>query len=120
MSILFKSLGFLFTLLFALGAIVQYNDPDSLLWIIIYGIAALISLLFALGKISFIVSSVAGFIAFIGFSLSYPEKFEGFEIGAGNIKNIEEGREAFGLLIIAAVVWMYAIRGWYIQKKLKI
>ena len=50
MNVLFKTLGFVFAILFAIGAVLQYNDPDSLHWIIVYGIAALVSLLFALKK----------------------------------------------------------------------
>ena len=49
-------------------------------------------------------------------SCIYPEKFEGFEIGAGDIKNIEEGREAYGLLIIAIVMLLLALRGWKVKK----
>ena len=48
MNLLFKTLGYLFTLLFITGAILQYNDPDALVWVIIYAIAALVSLGFAL------------------------------------------------------------------------
>ncbi|MDP5061169.1 MAG: transmembrane 220 family protein, partial [Maribacter sp.] len=55
MSLLFKILGYVFAVLFTVGAVLQYNDPDSLNWIIIYGVAALISLLFALNKIGHIV-----------------------------------------------------------------
>ena len=48
-----------------------------------------------------------------------PEKFEGFEIGVGDIKNVEEGREAFGLLIIAMVLLIFAGRT-YLARKSKV
>jgi hypothetical protein len=54
---------------------------------------------------------ISGITALIGFFYTYPEKFEGFEIGQGDIKNIEEGREAYGLLIISIVMLTLAIRG---------
>jgi len=116
MKILFKSLGFLFAALFIISSVLQYNDPDPYVWMVIWGIAGLISLGFALNKIPYQIPLVAGVLAFIGFFYSYPEKFEGFEIGAGDIKNVEEGREAFGLLIIGIVVLTFAVRLWYARK----
>jgi len=44
----------------------------------------------------------------IGCFFVFPETYEGFEIGSGDIKNIEEGREAFGLMIIALVMLFFA------------
>lgn len=116
MKILFKVLGFLFTVLFLISSVLQYNDPDPFIWIIIWGVAGLISLGFALNEMPFQIPLVAGILAFIGFFYVYPEKFEGFEIGAGDIKNVEEGREAFGLLIIAIVLLTFAWRTWYARK----
>jgi hypothetical protein len=46
----------------------------------------------------------------------WPEKFEGFNIGEGDIVNIEKGREAFGLLIIAVVLLVYALRIRYMRR----
>lgn len=97
----------------------QYNDPDAFIWIVIWGFAALFSLAFALNKISFAPLFFSGVMALGGFFYCYPEKFEGFEIGAGDIKNVEEGREAFGLFIIAIVLLTFAIRT-YLTRKSKI
>ncbi|GAB3811307.1 hypothetical protein GCM10028895_01340 [Pontibacter rugosus] len=36
-----------------------------------------------------------------GAILAWPERFEGIYIGGGDIKNIEEAREALGLLLCA-------------------
>ena len=115
-STIYKVLGYLFTVLFALGAIVQYNDPDSLLWIIIYGVAAILSLLFALNKLKMIVPLVVGIVCFIGFIYLYPSDFQGFDLNDGDIETVELGREAFGLLIISLVLLLYAFR----LKKLKV
>ncbi len=119
MKSIFKILGFLFAILFLVAAILQYNDPDSLIWIIIWGFAALFSLAFALQKISFMPLFFSGVMALGGFFYCYPEKFEGFEIGGGAIKNVEEGREAFGLLIIAVVLLAFAWKT-YSARKLKV
>lgn len=119
MKLLFKILGFLFAVLFLISAILQYNDPDAFIWIVIWGFAALFSLAFALNRISFAPLFFSGVMALGGFFYCYPEKFEGFEIGAGDIKNVEEGREAFGLFIIAIVLLTFAIRI-YLTRKSKI
>lgn len=110
MNILFKSIGFLFALLFGLGAAVQYNDPDSLAWIVIYLAAALVSLLFALDKLNILIPLIGGIVCFIGFVYLYPTDFQGFDLEDGDIKTVELGREAFGLLIIALVCFLYAYR----------
>lgn len=71
---------------------------------------ALISFAFAMGKLSFVLPLILGILGLIGFIYFFPEKFEGFQIGSGDIKNIEEGREAFGLLILSLVMFLYAFR----------
>jgi len=116
MKLLFKILGFLFAVLFLVSAILQYNDPDTVIWIIIWSFAAVFCLAFALNKISFTPLFFSGIMALGGFFFCYPEKFEGFEIGVGDIKNVEEGREAFGLLIIATVLLLFAIRTYMVRK----
>lgn len=117
MNMLFKAIGYLFTILFALGAVVQYNDPDSLAWILIYALAAIISLLFVLNKLKMGVPLVLGVICFAGFVYLYPADFQGFDLNDGDIKTVELGREAFGLLIIALVFFIYAFG---LKKNLKV
>lgn len=96
--------------LFLVSAILQYNDPDPLVWIIIYLIAAVISVLFALNRMTYLLPLFLAVVAVIGTYFILPEKFEGFEIGAGDNRNIEEAREAGGLAIIALIMFFYAIR----------
>jgi len=90
MKILFKVLSFLFALLFIFSAVLQYNDPDPIIWIIIWSIAAIISLLFFFNKMSFLVPLTAGIASLIGFIYLYPPTFEGFSLESGDIKNVEE------------------------------
>ena len=116
MNTIFKVFALVFGILFLVSAGLQYNDPDSLVWMIVWGFAGIIAIAFAFNRIFFSVPLVAGILALVGFFYTYPEKFEGFEIGAGDIKNVEEGREAFGLLIIAVVMLILALRGWVVQK----
>lgn len=116
MKTLFKAVAILFGILFFVSAGLQYNDPDALVWILIWSIAGIIAFGFAFNRVSYRVTLIAGILTLIGFFYSYPNKFEGFEIGVGDIKNVEEGREAFGLLIIAIVMLVLALRGWVVRK----
>lgn len=110
MKIFFKIFAVIFTVLFLWAAVLQYNDPDALLWYVIYGVAALGSLLFTLGRLNFMAAAFLCVVYLVGGFLSWPETFEGFEIGAGNIVNIERGREACGLLIVSTIFLVYALR----------
>lgn len=106
---IYKIIAVVFSLLFIISAGLQFNDPDPLLWIIIYGIATMFSGLYIMGKLpSKVLLFIVG-LAFTGFVISFPETFEGFEVGKGDPKNIEEAREAFGLLIIAISFTIYSI-----------
>ncbi len=106
----FKVVGGVFAILFLISAVLQYNDPDPLLWIVIYGMATLVTLGFVFNRVSYKVPAFVGLLGVIGFFLIFPEKFEGFAIGKGDVKNIEEAREAFGILIIAIVMFVFALR----------
>jgi membrane-bound ClpP family serine protease len=119
MNILFKILGVLCTILFIVSAALQYNDPDPLIWILIWGLAAMISILFLLNKISFTITMILGVLSLIGFIYIYPSNFQGFDLKNGDAESIELGREAFGLLIIAFILFMYAFRIRYVQLKKK-
>ncbi len=96
-------------LLFISFAAMQYNDPDPALWVSIYLVAATLSILAAFGKLPLIVMALACAACVIGAFYIWPEKYEGLEVGGGDIKNIEEAREALGLLLIGLVMFLYAI-----------
>lgn len=117
MKIVFKIIGFLFAALFLISAVLQYNDPDAFVWIFIWGLAAVISILFAFNKAPFKVTLVVGILALIGFFYLYPPEFQGFDLEDGDIKNVELGREAFGLLIMAIMMFVFAFRVWYVRRK---
>lgn len=110
MKTLFKILSLIFTALFIWAAAVQYNDPDSLLWYAIYGVAALASFLFFLGKMNYTLAALLCVIYLIGTLWNWPEQFEGVTIGGGDIVNIEKGREALGTLIVSLIMLLYALR----------
>lgn len=104
-----KIIGIILSLLFVSFAAMQYNDPDTLVWVLIYLAAAFLSLMAAYGKVRIIFLAIACTAAVIGAFYMWPEKYEGLEVGGGDIKNIEEAREALGLLLIGIVMFLYAI-----------
>lgn len=94
-----RILALIFAALFIWAGILQHNDPDALLWYAIYGVAALACILYYFNRFHFILGLILGLIYLVETYLVWPEKWEGFEIGQGDIENIERGREAGGLLI---------------------
>lgn len=110
MRLLFKTLGVVFGLLFLVSALLQYNDPDPIIWILIYGVATVVSFMFVFNKASMWLLFTMSIISFAGFIYVYPAEFQGFNIGEGDIKNIEEGRESFGLLIMSLAFCLFAFR----------
>ncbi|CAM3446105.1 transmembrane 220 family protein [Pontibacter korlensis] len=86
-------------LIFLSFVAVQYNDPDPLIWMGIYGIAALLCFLSAANKVPPSVLWLAAILFAIGGVYMWPERYEGISIGGGDIKNIEEARESLGLFM---------------------
>ena len=117
MNLAFKILGYLFSILFLVAAVLQYNDPDALMWIFIWGISAVVSLLFALKKAAYNLTAVIAILALIAGFYVYPSTFEGLGLENGNLKNVERGREAYGLFIIAATMLIYTLRIRYVKMK---
>jgi hypothetical protein len=97
--------------LFLLAVAVQYDDPDPVLWVAIYGAACVVTLVAALRRrIPRPVSGCIALVALIwGGALAlnvagleaYAQMFDAWEMKS---PPIEEAREASGLFIVAA--WM--------------
>jgi len=106
------------SLLFVLFAYFQFNDPDSLRWILLYGFAAIIMGLATFGiKNKFII--YLGYVVFgTGFIFLAPSFFEWLTAGqAQNLMErmdnskmyIEESREFLGLgicLLCNSLLWI--------------
>ena len=105
----------LMALLFLFAAAVQYNDPDPIQWMAIYGAAAVVSAWAALRRsgLPSWAPGLVGLAAFVWACTIAPRAlgkvnplamFKSWEM-----KNvaIEENREMFGLLIVAA--WMLVL-----------
>lgn len=103
-----KILNVVIALLFALFAVFQHNDPDGMVWALIYGSIAVLAFLAVLGKGH--PDATLGFLILVGgLSLMHaPGAFEfftnddgvGFSQGMSfEYSYIEEMRECFGLAL---------------------
>jgi uncharacterized membrane protein (UPF0136 family) len=99
-----------FAILFIWAGVLQYNDPDSLLWYTIYGSAALASIFFIFNKLRLTVSVLLSFLYLLGSYIFWPHQFEGVSLNGGDIVNIEHSRESLGLMINAMVMLFYSWR----------
>lgn len=104
-----KAFAIVYAMLCVVSAVLQYNDPDPLVWILIYSASAVLSFAFAFNKAPFALLLLGGLLAIGGGFYFFPEQFQGFEIGQGDIKNIEEGREAIGLFILGSAFLIFAL-----------
>jgi Transmembrane family 220, helix len=103
-------------LLFTFGAIVQVNDPDPLRWIAVYALAASACLLSLLRHIHWAFPAGVAAAALV-WALTLAPRVVGHVpfgemFGAFEMRNvgIEEAREMYGLLIIAAWMAVLALR----------
>lgn len=95
---------------FVLSVAVQYNDPDPLVWMLVYGAAAAACLLFALRRLPWAVPAAVGLVALVWLAALVPDVLgkvgfgEMFESIQMKDPRVEVGREAGGLFLIVA--WM--------------
>lgn len=116
MKIFIALLNYVMMAAFFLSALVQYNDPDPLLWMLMYGLAAGACLLFATGRLHFWISVGLGVLA-LGWSLALLPGVLGSgeslsaEAVFGTTEMINERvelvREIGGLLLVAG--WMLVL-----------
>ena len=115
-----KNIYFVISGLFFLFAVVQWNDPDPLIWMIFYGVMSLIYILLALGKkfafyLSVLMLTVS--VVYMGFIL--PEIIKWIKDGMpsivqsmkATIPSIEYTREFLGLLLcLIACIWVIRVQ----------
>lgn len=106
----------LFCAVFLLAVAVQWNDPDPLVWMLGYGLAAALSLAACFGRIPLLPNALAAagfavwFLALAGTLPGAPsEAFTSFRMQQAAH---EEPREAVGLLLCFAWTSFLAWRGW--------
>jgi hypothetical protein len=103
----------IWALMFAFSVAVQYNDPDPLFWMLIYGAAAVVCVREVMGKSRWEAAAAIGVIALIWAGTISPRvlgvvpfgsMFESFEMQNAQV---EESREMYGLLLIT--MWMLVV-----------
>jgi len=96
-------------IVFGLAAIVQYNDVHAVRWMLVYGAAFVLSLLFALKRLHWATSTVLTVICLIWALIIVPDlTISGFKHMFDEVRMIQTGveaaREFSGLILIVA--WM--------------
>jgi hypothetical protein len=103
----------LMLLLFLFAVVVQYNDPDPVSWMAIYGAAAVACILWLRRRMPRWLPAVTGIVALIWAviwsrsvlgQVAFRDLFR--EAGMATLE-IEEGRELLGLLLVA--IWMLVL-----------
>ena len=92
------------------AAVVQLNDVDAWTWVLLYFLAAIASVLFAIGKLRRVWTLILA-IVYLGLAIyHWPPEFEGVALQEGmKTENIELGRESLGMGICAVVMLLYTL-----------
>ena len=107
--------------LFIFAAVLQFNDPDPLRWSAIYFSAAVVSILYVVGRLRWYIPMLLGFVVLfwaitiasrVWGQISFSQLFEAWEMAN---PAVEEGREMYGLLIVAC--WMALLVGVTLKKR---
>ena len=107
---MFTIFNYVMVLVFLVFIAVQYNDPDPLRWIAMYGAAVLVCVLGAVRKAHYLVPALVGLISLMWAVMLAPDvigKVSFSELFASTqMKSavVELGRETGGLLIV--FLWM--------------
>jgi hypothetical protein len=103
-----------FAAFFVFSVVVQYNDPDPIRWMLIYGAAALLSGWAAAASLRPAIPGAVAAVALIWAATLMPSvarQLPSLMDLTGSIKmmapGVEETREAGGLLFVAT--WMIAV-----------
>lgn len=117
MSRVWKVADVVLLLAFLFSIVVQFNDPDPLIWVAIYGLAAVACVLRLLGRGHWGFPAGVGAVAVLWAVTLAPhvlgrvpflDMFAAFEM---KDLGVEESREMYGLLIIAVWMGVLAWRG---------
>lgn len=100
--------GLIWAILFLVFGFFQFNDPDGLIWVVIYGSAAMLSVLAFKQKLNYKLLIVAAVAYTVGAFYLWPDSYQGLTLDQGYTPAIEEARESLGLLIATvAMIWLY-------------
>ena len=112
------------TMLFALAVAVQVNDPDPGRWMMIYGVAGVLSAwVVARGAAPLLPAVIVGLVALVMAlavgrgvvgRVAFSEMFQSWEMESSTI---EAAREATGLLIVAAWMTVLSVQAWLVRRR---
>ena len=110
-----KAFNFFLAILFISFAVLQLNDPDPILWVVLYGLVALVSLMAAFGKYQKLLISLGLLACIIWMLTLIPDVIDWVQKGMPSIAeemqasspHIEFTREFLGLLISGAVLFYH-------------
>jgi hypothetical protein len=118
-NVFFRILNGVMAALFAFAVLVQYNDPDPIRWIMVYGAACVTAAVRAVrGTVPFALVVTVGAIALVwaaAIAIGGPGlSVYGYMFGAWEMKStsVEEAREASGLLIVGFWMGVLMISEW--------
>lgn len=119
MERIFKYFFGIWASLFLLFAVWQWNDPDSLVWVGIYSLAAGLCVCAMLGRYSVPILSIGALVALVAGFYLLPGSISNwisYEVQQADLSmmmnpDIEEARESFGLFIVSFVIGVAAFRG---------
>ena len=119
-----RALNAVMAALFAVAAVLQWNDPDPARWMAVYGAACVVSLMAARGRPprAAVAATLAGiaiaWAAAIGVRVgggdSYRHMFDAWEM---KTPAIELAREATGLLLVAGWMLVVAARAHLVRRR---
>ncbi|MCP3904712.1 MAG: hypothetical protein GY715_13885 [Planctomycetes bacterium] len=92
--------------LLAYAASVQFNDPDTVRWALLYGIAAVVALLSAWSRLPRLVPIAVGVVALVWAAVLAPSALS--DVDWSRWIDSEEMRELGGLLIVAVSMGIVA------------
>jgi len=111
------------TMLFALAVAVQVNDPDPGRWMMIYGVAGVLSAwVVARGAAPLLPAVFVGLVALVMAlavgrgvvgRVAFSEMFQSWEMESSTI---EAARETTGLLIVAAWMTVLSVQAWLVRR----
>jgi hypothetical protein len=105
-------------LMFVFSVVVQFNDPDPLVWMPVYGAAAAACALALAGRLPRWIPAAVGIGSIVWAATIAPHVLGSVPFldmfSAWEMKNegVEESREMYGLLIVAAWMLVLAVAGW--------
>lgn len=106
----------LFALMFGFSVVVQVNDPDPLGWVAVYGLAVLVCVLVIVRRVHPVVPVLVALAALTWAATIAPRVLGRVEFlgmfGAFEMESlaVEESREMYGLLLVAAWMGVVAFR----------